>query len=91
MGTITNSKPSWSLALPYIKLKICDDGSEALQLAHEETPVVLDLASDLLVFYLVDEGSYFSYLNNGNLYRQGVSAEDLHVVAIENLLALARS
>ena len=63
----------------------------SLQVPGPDLPVVRALAHDLLVVYLIDEGNRFSYVQQRRLVAAGLTEDELHVAAVENLRLFANS
>jgi uncharacterized protein YtpQ (UPF0354 family) len=76
-------------AIAYLKGKVAPSVPAEVTLSHEDSPVFLDFAGDLLVSYAVDEGSWYRLVQQRDLERDGLSAEDLHPSGLEDLLNLA--
>lgn len=67
-----------------------DDPLRALaDLPPEDAPVLTPFATDLLVAYLVDEGSHFTYVQGRDLPDHGGSAGSLHRRAVDELVRRA--
>jgi hypothetical protein len=57
-----------SRACAYLKVKLPPEDSDSdLSLSHDDSPVLRDLGNGLLVSYLVDENSKFTYVQNRHL------------------------
>jgi uncharacterized protein YtpQ (UPF0354 family) len=81
---------NWTRAIAYLKPNLINDESEAtMSLNHADSPILRDLHNGLLVAYMVDEGTRFSYLQNRHLIAAGIDEERLHKTAIGNLYSLA--
>ena len=73
-------------------LKVSAPAEEpSLQVPERDLPVVRALAHGLLVVYLIDEGSHFSYVQQRQLAAAGLTEDELHVAAIENLRLFANA
>lgn len=57
-----------------------------MELDAESMPVLRDLGNGLLCSYVVDVGPQFQYVQNCHLAEQGVTANELHDIALRNLL-----
>ena len=79
----------WNGAIAYLKRKLPEDGSPALQISGEDSPVLKDLKNGLLVSYIVDEGSRFTYVQNRHLRAAGIDELTLHKTAVHNLYSVA--
>jgi uncharacterized protein YtpQ (UPF0354 family) len=79
----------WTRSIAYLKRKLPEDGSPAVSLGHEDSPVLTDLNNGLLVSYLVDEGNKFIYVQNRHLLAAGIDEKTLHRVAMDNLYRIA--
>jgi uncharacterized protein YtpQ (UPF0354 family) len=66
-----------------------DDGGPVLELDHDQAPVFRSLGGGLLVNYVVDRGTHFVFVTNGDLTAQGFSTERLHEVGLANLARAA--
>src|SRR5688572_24225872 len=85
------SRPNvdWARAIAYLKPKVPDsDPFPVMDLSEADSPVLRDLGNGLLVAYVVDEGSHFSYVQNRHIAARGVSEADLHRVGVRNLAEL---
>jgi hypothetical protein len=60
-----------------------------LQISGEDSPVLKDLKNGLLVSYIVDEGSRFTYVQNRHLRAAGIDELTLHKTAVHNLYSVA--
>jgi uncharacterized protein YtpQ (UPF0354 family) len=77
-------------AIAYLKVEEPpSDGRVAIELSESDSPVIRVLGHRLLAAYLVDEGESFAYVQHRHLAEAGLSEEDLHAVALQNLAALA--
>jgi hypothetical protein len=79
----------WTRSIAYLKRKLPEDGSPALSLGYEESPVLRDLNNGLLVSYLVDEENSFSYVQHRHLLAAEIDENAVHQAAIENLYRIA--
>ena len=79
----------WKSAIAYLKRKLPEDGSPALKISEEDSPVLKDLNNGLLVSYVVDEGSSFTYVQNRHLHSSGIDERALHQQAVHNLYSVA--
>jgi len=78
-------------AIAYLKAQVpSDDPAPSLQLNEDESPVLKTLGGDLLVSYVLDEGNKFSYVQAKHLRAAGITADDLHQTAVENLRKAAQ-
>jgi uncharacterized protein YtpQ (UPF0354 family) len=73
-------------ALPYIKAHVSGESGPAVTPGPDDSPVLRDLGNGLLVVYVVDRGQSFEYVQNWHLSKAGITAEDLHAAAMNNLL-----
>lgn len=79
-------------AIAYLKVVLPDDDtSQPLKLPASQMPVLKALGGSLLVAYLVDEGDRFSYVQERHLVAAGLSIDELHTAAIDNLRAFAET
>jgi uncharacterized protein YtpQ (UPF0354 family) len=77
-------------AIAYLKAEVpSDDPSPALELTGDDAVVMRPFASGLHIFYLIDEGESFSYVQERDLRAAGIGGDELHRKAIANLAALA--
>src|SRR5262245_47134709 len=74
-------------AMPYIKAKISDEPGPHVTLPLDDSPVLRDLENGLLVAYVVDSGQSLDYVQKRHLAAAGISADDLHVAAMKNLVS----
>lgn len=73
-------------AVPYIKPNLQTDDSEAdIHLSDKDSPVLSDLGNGLLVSYLVENESSFSYVQNRHLELEDCSLKTLHKNSLSNL------
>lgn len=75
-------------AVAYLKVVAPDDNSEVVELSHNPSPVLKDIGHGLLVAYLVDEDQYYSYVQQQDLEGGGISENELHSSAVNNLRAI---
>jgi len=74
-------------AKPYLKGKLRADLTEpAIQLSKGDSPVLLDLSNGLVVSYVLDEGDQLEYIRYRDLESSALRIEDLHSMALQNLL-----
>lgn len=71
--------------LPYLKPSLPDDGSPALELSADDSPVLEDFVGDLLVSYVIDEGTQFAFLSEAQLRALTITRGDLRAAALRNL------
>lgn len=76
-------------AIAYLKVEEPPSGHPVMELPESESPVICGLGHRLLAAYLVDEGESFAYVQHRHLAEAGMSMEELHVRAVQNLAALA--
>lgn len=76
-------------AVAYLKVVAPDDNSEVVVLSHNDSPVLKHIGHGLLVAYLVDEDQYYSYVQQRDLEAAGISENELHSSAVNNLRAIA--
>jgi uncharacterized protein YtpQ (UPF0354 family) len=57
-------------------------------LSAADSPVERHLVADLLVFYAFDAGSHYEIISHKNLRELGVTADELHARALQNLRRL---
>ena len=72
-------------AIAYLKAIVPDDGTPALPVAHADTPVIRTYNDELCVCYLVDRSSNLRYVQNRDLEREEISADELHKIGLRNL------
>ena len=77
-------------AVAYLKPKLSDD-VPAIELPELDMPVLSDLGNGLLISYLVDEGSCFEYVSEGQRAKAGLSEDELKQLARENLDRLEKA
>lgn len=77
-------------AIAYLKCDPPDDGAPVVELPVGEGPVIRPFGNNLHICYLVDEGDNFKYVQYRHLRDSGVTEEELHKNAIENLTEMAR-
>jgi uncharacterized protein YtpQ (UPF0354 family) len=76
-------------AVAYVKAQVPENGSAAIELSREDSPIMRPLTDGLLICYIVDEGDSYHYVQQRHLDRAGVDPEELHTVGIRNLEKLA--
>lgn len=73
-------------AMPYLKATaVLAPDEKSLQLSHSDSPVMTTWMEDLNICYLYDEGDWFSYLNHQIIEHEGISATQLHDLALRNI------
>ncbi len=78
---LTNVYPRFYATLP-------SAGAADVILTEDDAPVHRLFLSDLLIFYAYDMGETFELVSNREIRRHGISADELHEVALQNLRAL---
>lgn len=77
-------------AIAYLKVEDPLSDRPETELLEADSPVIRVLGHRLLAAYLVDEGESFRYVQHRHLAEAGMSMEELHAVAVENLAAIAK-
>jgi hypothetical protein len=77
-------------AIAYLKMDLPDDGGATIELSREESMVMRNVGYGLLEMYLVDRGEDFLYIQYRDLAEAGMSEDELHVKALENLSTLVK-
>jgi uncharacterized protein YtpQ (UPF0354 family) len=77
-------------ARPYVKRGLDAARAADVSLNPDDIPVVRDFAEGLVIFYLVDDGESFTYVERRDLAEAEMSDDELHRVALGNLYELAR-
>jgi uncharacterized protein YtpQ (UPF0354 family) len=73
-------------ALAYLKPAApADAPGPVMEVSDEEAPVLRAYAAGLLIAYVVDVGSAFTYIQGRDLISARINADQLHVRAVENL------
>ena len=85
----SKSKEFCLRAIAYLKIEVMEESPDEMVLDFEDSPVLKSIGHGLLVAYLVDEGEFFSYVQNRHLADAGMSIEELDVSALENLARFA--
>jgi uncharacterized protein YtpQ (UPF0354 family) len=75
-------------AIAYLKPALPDDGTSALQLSREDSPILRPLVDGLLVCYAVDTGSEYQLVQQRHLDHERVDANALHRTGLTNLAEL---
>jgi uncharacterized protein YtpQ (UPF0354 family) len=76
-------------ALAYLKVEVPpDDPEPVVSLPWADAPVCRSLGDGLLVMYLMDQGDRFEYVNGRDLGAAGLREDDLHAIAVANLLSV---
>lgn len=78
-------------ALAYLKPAMPEDGTPSLQLDHRDSPVCKPYAEGLLVCYVVDEGTSYTYVQYRHLEVDGIDEAELHRIGLHNLVGLVRN
>ena len=73
---------------PRMYLALPDPGSADVTLSNDDSPVEARLGADVLIWYAYDMDSHFEIISNRELKKLGMSADELHQLAIRNLDAL---
>src|SRR5262245_56226312 len=82
--------PQWSQAVAYLKAQVPEsDPARVVSVDGDEAPVIRILGSGLLVTYVIDVGDSFDYVQIRHLRSAGVTEEELHRIAVNNLYGLA--
>lgn len=77
--------PLLDRVLPYLKASVAADDTACLELSADESPILAPYIGDLLVAYVVDDGSQLRLINEGERRASEVSTRALHEAAIANL------
>ena len=79
-------------AIAYIKAVVADDAADSfVELSRNDSPVLTDVGSGLLVAYLIDNGDSFEYVQYRDVDVDSVVESQLHETAVGNLLALTET
>ena len=78
-------------AIAYLKVEVIDDQELHVDLSEGDSPALRNLGHGLLVSYLVDEGDYYSYVQERHLAESDVTLEQLHAHAVANLSAIVEA
>lgn len=76
-------------AIAYLKVVVLDDDGPTYKFSAEDSPILKDIGHGLLVGYIVDMGTHFSYVQQRHLMASGVTENELHKNAVHNLASLA--
>ena len=71
-------------AIPYLKPAL-KSAAVDIRLNDDEQLICRNLSNGLLVFYLVDMGGHFQYIQDRDLKKAGMKESDLYNLSIENL------
>jgi uncharacterized protein YtpQ (UPF0354 family) len=74
-------------AMPYIKPDLSYEVGPAVELSHDDSPILRSLGNGLLVAYVVDVDQSFKYVQNRHLSKANITKEELHTTALNNLFA----
>ena len=74
--------------IAYLKGSPPDDGRSVIELSHKDSPVIRPYSEGLHVFYLVDKGQTYEYIQNRHLEEDGISPDELHQIGLRNLKGL---
>jgi len=83
-----SARDTLDFVVPRIYVALPNSGPADVTLAHENSPVEQSLVADLVIFYAFDFDTHYQILANRDLPRLGVSVEELHNRAVQNLRAL---
>ncbi|WP_175957843.1 hypothetical protein [Burkholderia sp. BCC0405] len=75
-------------AIAYLKPMV-QDLTPAISLSRGDSPVLRPLTDDLLVSYVADATDHLAFVQYRHLEQEGVSGDQLHLMAVSNLRALA--
>jgi uncharacterized protein YtpQ (UPF0354 family) len=81
-------KPFTSKAIAYLKASLPHDGTPVADLPPEAIPVVSPYSEDLLICYLVDQGSHYEYVQQCHIDIDGIDRDELHQIGLRNLREL---
>jgi uncharacterized protein YtpQ (UPF0354 family) len=77
-------------AYAYLRPVVRDEGAApGIQLSRDDSPVLRDYSSDFVIAYLLDKGREYTYVQNRDLARHKISADELHTAGMSNLARLA--
>lgn len=65
------------------------DGRPVIRLTAEASPILDPFVADLVVAYAVDDGDHFTLVNESDLASEGISLDELRLLARANLAELA--
>lgn len=60
-------------------------GEADVTLSHDDSPVEREFAADIIIWYGIDKGSTYEIISYKTQSEMGVSSEDLHSIAVQNL------
>ena len=75
-------------AIAYLK-PVVQESAPAISVSREDSPVLQPFTAGLIVSYVVDAGDQLTFIRQRHLEQEGVSADQLHSMAVSNLQALA--
>ena len=73
-------------AIAYLKPVVQDSDAPTLKVTPGDEPVIRAYNDELCICYLVDRGTSFRYVQNRDLEREEISADQLHEIGLRNLL-----
>ena len=76
-------------AIAYFKPTWASDEAPDIELSRDEQPIDNPYCEGLSVFYLLDEGDQFVYVQNKHIQESGISTEQLNKLGLENLGKIA--
>jgi len=88
MRQLNNASSFCRKAIAYLKPSV-PEAVDFISLSERDSPVLHDLNNGLLVSYVVDEGSSFSYVQNRHIEAAKIDLLQLHEYGVENLRQLA--
>lgn len=72
-------------SIAYFKQTFLDDSPVDIQLEAEDAPLCLKYLDGVSIFFLIDEGSYFSFVQAKHLRSSGCTEQELLEWGVENL------
>ena len=88
MNLADESSKTLNAVVPRLYVNLPKGVPADVTLADEDAPVDRYLVADLVVMYAFDVGTHYEIVSNRDLKRLGISKEELHDRAIQNLRAL---
>lgn len=85
----SNSREFCLRAIAHLKIEVIEDGPNEVVLGFADSPVLRSIGHGLLVAYFVDEGEYFSYVQNRHLAEASMFIEEMDAFAMRNLARFA--
>jgi uncharacterized protein YtpQ (UPF0354 family) len=88
MNLADESSKKLSTVVPRIYVALPKAGSADVTLSELDSPIERRLVADLIIFYAFDVGSHYEIVSKKDLGRLGITKDELHDRALQNLREL---